>query len=116
MLTQEITDWVKDQILTSTDPVVQKAFSGKNYKVTDYFFNEDSLRLRSAGYRLLRTVFDSEEFKHDRPFYTGEILILSKNMNAPFYISEEKIVLFHHEHIVMCKLAGSVTLWLNNFS
>jgi Tat protein secretion system quality control protein TatD with DNase activity len=65
----------------------------------------------------MRQFFSHERFVHGRGhFFTGEILKLSKGMNAPFYISQDQIVLFNHEHIVMCKLCGSVTLWLENFS
>jgi hypothetical protein len=36
-------------------------------------------------------------------------------MNAPFFISENAIVLFSQENIIMCKMAGSVALWLDIF-
>jgi hypothetical protein len=91
------------------------AFGGRQYTSSDYFIQPDSLRLRAAGYQLLRNYFDHEEFTHDRPFYTGEILTLSTHMTAPFYINRDKLILFSGENMVMCKLAGSVALWLNNF-
>jgi hypothetical protein len=116
ILTQEITDWLTDELNSCTDPVIKAAFGGSRYKSTDYFYQADSLRLRSAGFQLLKTFFDCEPFIHDRSFYTGEILTLSHNMNAPFFINERKIVLFSHENIVMCKLAGSVASWLDNFN
>lgn len=116
ILTEEITDWLQNELDNCDDPAVKLAFGGKRYKSNDYFMQPDSLRLRAAGYQLLKIYFDHEEFSHDREFHTGEILTLSKHMNAPFYINRNKIVLFHHEHIVMCKIAGSVALWLNNFS
>jgi len=114
ILTEEITAWLKNELNNCTDPTLQ-LFKQRDYKVNDYFHQPDSLRLRAAGYQLLKQFFDHEEFKHDREFYTGEILTLSQHMNAPFYINREKIILFHQEHIVMCKIAGSVALWLNNF-
>jgi len=89
---------------------------GSGIKPNDYFYHADGLRLRSAGYHLLSRYFDHEEFLHDREFHTGEKLILAKHMNAPFYINGAKIILFHHEQIVMCKICGSVALWLNNFT
>jgi len=115
ILTEQITDWLQNELDNCEDHVIKKTFGGKKYKSSDYFHQPDSLRLRAAGYQLLKTYFDHEEFVHDREFYTGEILTLSKHMNAPFFINREKIVLFSHEHIVMCKIAGSVALWLNNF-
>jgi hypothetical protein len=115
-LTAEITAWIKKEVDASNDPIIRQVFGDRDYEVSDYFHQPDSLRLRSSGYRLLKVFFDCEEFKHDREFYVGEILALSKHMNAPFFISGTKIVLFSHEHIVLCKLAGSVALWLQNFS
>jgi len=91
-------------------------FGNRNYDVSDYFFQPDSLRLRSTGFLLLKEFFDHEEFIHTRGFYTGEILTLSKNMNAPFYINQSKIVLFDNQNIVMCKISGSVADWLENMS
>jgi hypothetical protein len=116
ILTEEITEWLRNELENCDDPVIKATFGARNYKSSDYFYHSDSLRLRSAGYHLLKQYFDCEEFKHDRPFYTGEILTLSKHLNAPFFINQEKIVLFSNENIVMCKVAGSVALWLNNFS
>jgi len=114
-LTAEITTWLNDELSSTQNDLIKNTFGLHNYKITDYFYNQDSLRLRSAGYHLLKNYFDCEEFTHDRNFYTGEILTLSQNLTAPFYINRNKITLFHHEHIVMCKMLGSVTLWLNNF-
>jgi hypothetical protein len=114
-LTSEITSWIKKEVESSDDPIVRQVFGDRDYEVGDYFYQADSLRLRSSGYKLLKVFFDCEEFKHEREFYVGEILTLSKHMNAPFFISGTKIVLFSHEHIVLCKLAGSVALWLENF-
>ena len=115
MLTEEITLWLQNEIESCDDPEIKAAFGGKPTVQGNYFYQADSLRLRAAGYQLLKTFFDHEEFIHEREFYSGEILTLSKHMNAPFYINRDKIVLFHHEHMVMCKLAGSVALWLQNF-
>lgn len=115
MLTEEISQWLLNELEDCNDTALREAFGGKNYRSSDFFHQPDSLRLRAAGYQLLRHFFDNEQFTHEREFYTGEILTLSKYMNAPFYINREKIVLFHHEHIVMCKLAGSVSAWLKNF-
>ena len=115
-LTAEITAWIKKEIDSADDSKFKEVFGDRNYEVLDYFYQSDSLRLRSAGYHLLTVFFDCEEFTHTRDFYVGEILTLSHHMNAPFFINRNKIVLFSHEHIVMCKLAGSVALWLDNFS
>lgn len=115
-ITNEITAYLKSEIETCDDQTIQKLFKKDDYKVLDYFHNEDSLRLRAAGYQILRQFFDSQEFEHDRNFYTGEILTIAKTMNAPFYINLNKIVLFNKEQIVLCKLSGSVTSWLENIS
>lgn len=115
-LTEQITDWLQIEIDKSGDDSVKSVFGQPGTKNTDYFYQADSLRLRSAGYKLLRIYFDCEKFNLGREFRVGEILTLSKNMNAPFYIAGPHIVLFSHENIVMCKLAGDVTSWLNNFS
>lgn len=114
-LTSEITVWLQNELNSTNDSLIKDALGGISYKATDYFYHADSLRLRSAGYRLLKTYFDCEEFKHSRYFYTGEILTLSTHMNAPFFISENAIVLFSQENIIMCKMAGSVALWLDIF-
>jgi hypothetical protein len=114
-LTEEITQWLRKEIDEYADPAFKQLFGNRNYQVGDYFHQADSLRLRAAGYQLLKVFFDHEAFRHEREFYTGEILTLSKHMNAPFYINRETIVLFSNEHIVMCKLAGSVEAWLKNF-
>lgn len=115
ILTAEITQWLTNELENCEDEAIKAAFSGRDYRASDYFHNDDSLRLRAAGYQLLKVFFDCEEFQHSRDFYTGEILTLAKHMNAPFYINRDKIVLFSHEHIVMCKLAGDVASWLKNF-
>jgi len=114
-LTEEITQWLRKEIEDCEDATIKTIFGGRDYQVGDYFHQPDSLRLRAAGYQLLKIFFDHEEFKHERGFYAGEIIALSKHMNAPFYINRETIVLFSNEHIVMCKLAGSVESWLKNF-
>ena len=116
ILTDEITAYLQNQIDECPDSEIGKCFGGKRYKSTDYFHQADSLRLRAAGYQLLRIFFDHEEFTMGRNFHAGEIIILARHMNSPFYINQEKIVLFSDEHIVMCKLAGDVTSWLKNFS
>lgn len=116
ILTEEITAWLKNEIDNSGDNVLKEAFGNRKFRPGDYFFQADSLRLRAAGHELLAIFFDHEEFTHTRQFYVGEILTLSKHMNAPFYINDKNIILFSNEHIVMCKLAGNVTSWLNNFS
>lgn len=116
ILTAEITEWLRNELENCDDPLIKSTFGVRDYKSSDYFYHPDSLRLRSAGFHLLKQFFDCEEFKHSRNFYTGEILALSKHMNAPFFINQDKIVLFSNENIVMCKMAGSVALWLNNFS
>tara|TARA_R110000851_G_scaffold277406_1_gene430532 strand:+ start:930 stop:1265 length:336 start_codon:yes stop_codon:yes gene_type:complete len=109
----EISDWLQAE-LRKGDPPVPTADLG--FKQSDCFYAADSLRLRSAGFKLMRIFFDCEEFQHDRGFNAGEIISISKYMNTPFYINRNKIVLFSNENIVMCKMAGSVALWLNNFS
>tara|TARA_R110000851_G_scaffold263809_1_gene416362 strand:- start:1004 stop:1285 length:282 start_codon:yes stop_codon:yes gene_type:complete len=86
------------------------------FKNTDYFYAADSLRLRSAGFKLMRIYFDCQEFQHEHSFTAGEILSLSRYLNTPFYINRNKIVLFSNENIVLCKMAGSVALWLDNFA
>jgi hypothetical protein len=115
ILTSEITDWLQNAIANTGDPAIIQVFGDRKYTSSDYFTQPDSLRLRSAGFQLLKMYFEHEEFKHDRPFYTGEILTLSTHMSAPFYINRDKITLFSNENMVMCKMAGSVALWLNNF-
>ena len=84
--------------------------------VSDYFYREDSLRLRKAGYSLLKLFFDNEEFEHTRKFNYGELLQLSRHLNSPYFIDGKKIVLFGDEQIVMCKMSDSVALWLTNIS
>jgi hypothetical protein len=86
----------------------------QNIKVTDYFFRADCLRLRKSGYQLLKLFFENEEFEHDRKFNYGELLLLSRNLNSPYFINERKIVLFGDEQIVMAKLTGNVALWIEN--
>jgi hypothetical protein len=114
ILVTEIVDWLQAEINNSDGPPVKPGDIG--FKSSDYFYAADSLRLRSAGFKLMRIFFDCEEFQHDRVFHAGEIINLSRYLNTPFYINRDKITLFSHENIVMCKLAGSVALWLNNFS
>lgn len=118
-LTAEIAAWLTNQIDSDPEaaPLIRKAFkTGKLTKVTDYFWQQDSLRLRSVGYKLLSIYFESHEFMHDRSFSSGEIIALSKYLNTPFYISEQKIIIFSDEQSVMCSLAGSVATWIKNLS
>ncbi|MCK4824848.1 hypothetical protein KA005_54355 [bacterium] len=116
ILTGEISQYLNDELNDTTDPVMVKLFGGKDYVTGDFFFQEDSLRLRPLGYELLKVFFDNEEFIHDRTFHAGELIDLAHYMNAPFFIRQKKIVLFSNEHMVMCKLSGSVALWLKNLS
>lgn len=114
-MTQEITDWLINELEAETDENVLKVFGGTKPDPIEFFIQPDSLRLRAKGYQILRYYFDHEEFLHNRDFLTGEILTLSRHMNAPFYINKNKLVLFSQENIVMCKLAGDVASWLKNF-
>lgn len=124
ILTQEITQYIQNELDDIIDAeiedhqtsLIKQVFKKDDYKVTDYFYQADSLRLRAAGYQLLKHFFDHEIFDHTRKFNVGEILLLSKKMNAPFYIIDNQITLFNNEHIVMCKLSGSVAVWLDNIS
>lgn len=114
-LTQEITDWIHSEIQNTDNHELINLFNFETMSILDYFHHTDSLRLRAAGYQLLKVFFEHQEFKHHRSFYTNEILKLSKYLNAPFYINMEKIVLFDTDNIVLCKMSGSVENWLNNF-
>lgn len=115
ILTQEITDWLKNEIETSEDEVVT-LFGKDDYRATDYFVQADSLRLRYAGYQLLKIFFEHHEFIIDREFYAGEILTLSKEMTGPFFIHKRKIVMFSSEHVVLAKMAGGIVPWLESFT
>lgn len=112
-LTDQITRWLQEKI-DNDDGDIGKIFGDHRYRSNDYFQSSDSLRLRHAGYELLKNYFDHEQFEHDRNFYSGEILLISRNINSPFYIHQNRIVLFDHEQIVLCKLSGSVALWMEN--
>ena len=116
-LTQEITQFLQEQIDADSDanPEVQKVFGDRQWTSAEFFQQPNSLRLRLAGHQLLKLYFDHEEFLLDRELKASELLILSNNMNAPFFITKRKIVLYSNEHIVMLKLAGDVTSWLKLF-
>lgn len=113
-LTIEITDWIQQKIddINEPDPILNE---NETYSPNDFFFQDDSLRLRYLGYKILTLYFDHETFEHSRNFHANELLILAKHMTSPFYISGNRIVLFNQEDIVLAKLAEDVTSWLNNF-
>jgi len=52
----------------------------------------------------------------ERRLNAGELLLLSKHMNGPFYIVNHKLTVYSNQHIVMFKIAGGVTSWLETFS
>jgi len=114
-LTHEITKYLQEQIDSNDNPEVKQVWGHKEWLPGEFFQTEDSLRLRPAGHTLLKLYFDHEEFEMDRELKAGEILILSKRMNAPFFVHKRKIVLYSNEIIVMLKLAGDVTSWLKLF-
>jgi hypothetical protein len=118
-LVTEIVEWVENELVAASrgDPLIKNAFKfNKSNKVTDYFWQVDSLRLRSTGFKIMCLYFTHQEFLHDRPFNVGEIITLSKHLNSPFFINERKITIFNDEQIVMCSIAGSVATWIKNLS
>lgn len=115
VLTNQITQWLNKEIREGSDSHIKQIFGFKEFQPNDFFHQADSLRLRAAGYQLLSSFFEHENFLHHRAFYSGEILKLSRNLNAPFYLNANKLVLFGHENIVHCKICGSVEAWLDQF-
>lgn len=116
-LIQEITDWLKAELEKDPLDVNSALLATRKISPGTIFHHDDSLRLRSFGFQLLKIYFDFEDFKIDKdPLTAGDLLALARVMNAPYYINKSKIYLFHHEHIVMCKMSGSVALWLQNLS
>lgn len=115
-MTQEITAFLQEKINDPENSELNALFGHKDWHPHDFFQTPDSLRLRPAGHQLLKLFFDHEEFDTDRAFKAGELLILSKHINAPFYIQKNKLVLYSNELIVMFKLAGDVTSWLKLFN
>ena len=115
-LTREITQFLQDQIDNSDSSEVKQVWGHIDFTPIYLFQTEDSLRLRLAGHQLLKLYFDHETFEKDKDFTGGELLTLSKRMNAPFYVHKRKITVYSDEIIVMLKLAGDVTSWLKLFN
>ena len=115
-MTRDITKHLNEFIDTTQDAVISELFGGRSYVVNDYFYATDSLRLRKAGFELLKVCFDHETFSHCRNFRTGELLKLHRNLESPFYIDGRKLVLFSGQDIVMCQMHEDITSWLNNLA
>jgi hypothetical protein len=113
-LTQEIATYVQDEV--NKDPVTLAAFSKCNLTPGGLFQTPDSLRLRPLGHQILKTIFECYEFEEKDGFTTGDLMLLSKHMNGPFYIIKNKIAVYSNKHIVMFKIAGGVKSWLKTFS
>ena len=114
-LTHEITQYLQEQIDSNDNPEVHAVWGHKQWKPGEFFQAEDSLRLRPAGHQLLKFFFDHKTFKLDRRPTGAELLTLSRHMNAPYFIIDNKITLYSDEHIVMLKLTGDATSWLKLF-
>jgi phosphoribosylaminoimidazole-succinocarboxamide synthase len=117
-LTCEITQYLKKQVEAQghESHEVKKVFGQDTLQVGDFFQTADSLRLRPAGNQLMRLFFDHETLKLDDRLNSGQLLKLCRIMPAPFFISGRSVVIYSSEHIVMIKLAGGVTSWLNLFN
>jgi len=116
MLTSEITDFLLKEISKGSTVSAAKILNKQNFVVQSIFYNADSLRLRSAGYKLLQLFFEYEEFQAGTPIKSGEILTLSQNLNAPFYINHNKLSLFGGEDLVFLKMSGDVHAWIETFN
>jgi hypothetical protein len=119
-LVADIISWLQNEFRNNYDLKAHELSKLGEIDATTLFIQPDSLRLRSLGNRVLKTYFDHETFTLDRPLSVNQILQLSKHLNSPFFIYEKQgattLTLFGHEQIVLCKMAGSVTLWLDNIS
>lgn len=112
-LTRDITKFLQDQIDNTDCDEVSQVWGGKTWDVGDFFQASDSLRLRHAGHQLLKFYFEHEEFSISKPLTANDLLVLSRQMNAPFFVSKNNITIYSSELAVMIKIAGGVSEWLS---
>lgn len=60
----------------------------------------------------MKIFFEHQEFEITGNLTVNEHLALHDKMDAPYYITKDKIVLFHQNHIVLFKLAGDFKTWI----
>lgn len=118
----QITEWLQTEITSNYTIQINELLKQKEITVSDLFYYDSSLRLHSYGCRVLKIYFDHEIFICDKSLTAGDLMNIGKNLNSPYFITtrgvdqKSTITLFGHEQIVLCKMSGSVTHWLNNLS
>lgn len=106
-------EYIQTQVKNSKDPEIVDAFSDKT-ELLDIFQAPGSLRLRHHGNLLLSTFFEYHDFYIEKNLTGKEILALSREMTAPFYINRRLLTVFSQEQALIIKMSGDVTSWLEN--
>jgi|TARA_B100000809_G_C14992072_1_gene478388 hypothetical protein len=72
------------------------------------------LRLTKGGCILMQKVYDSYEIKikSNKPIKTKDVILLEKNLEYPYFITDKKLVLFNEKDTVDFKLYnGDFIAW-----
>lgn len=81
-----------------------------------YNYQKKGLRLTTLGYRLMRHDFISYEYAIDAGVRVtaGNIIQLDRGMSWPYYITQDKLVLFSEDDSVIFKLVGGFRNWIQS--
>lgn len=84
--------------------------------ITEYklFGHYNNLRLSETGNNILKKVFDSYEFMLDTNISIKDKVIISENMNSPFYITDKKIYIYDENEATYINLIGDMRNWIES--
>jgi len=78
------------------------------------FKNPFSLRLSYKGYVLICKTFSAYFIRLDKQYTAGNLIHIGQKIPYPYYLTKEKIILFHEGDAVWLKLKGDLTKWLKS--
>lgn len=93
------------------------------YNVTDkdlnnkMFIQPQSNRLTAWGCSVLGQIYTNYVFDYNQPLKPKHLLAIARNIKFPFFINDQKLILFSSEDAFLLKIcANDVNLWTERIS
>ena len=86
------------------------------HEIEKAFFNsKNTMALSEVGHRVMSKVFNFHQFKIQGKLLTKHILGL-KQLEYPYYVTEQWLVLYNSEDMTMAELYGSADEFLDSYA
>jgi hypothetical protein len=89
-----------------------------NMEITEatVFGNYQGMRLSMEGYTLMKKDFDFYKFQITARVTPIKKVILNKNMDTPYYMTDKNIFLFSQVDAFSLQVIGDVSIWIESIS